>query len=104
MLIMRKYTYISIVIIALVSFTFATFAEATPLRKHKSEHRSYGTHQKVAQKRITASQAKSIARQRVRDAQVIDVMLNGNVYKVRMQKKNGRVVDINVDATTGRVR
>ena len=72
---MRKYTYISIVIIALVSFTFATFAEATPLRKHKSEHRN-GTHQKVAQKRITASQAKSIARQRVRDAQVIDVMLS----------------------------
>ena len=105
MLIMRSFTYISVIIISLMTLTFATFAEAAPLSKHKSEHRiSFATYQKVAQKRISASQAKSIARQKIRDAQVIDVVLNGNVYKVRMQKKNGHVVDIDVDATTGRVR
>ncbi|MEP6342530.1 MAG: PepSY domain-containing protein [Maricaulaceae bacterium] len=89
---------------AFLSFTFAASAEASTVRKHKSEYRYVKTYQKVAQKRISASQAKSIASKKVRNAQVLDVALNGNVYKVRMQKKNGRIVDVYVDATTGRVR
>jgi len=35
---------------------------------------------------------------------VIDISLKGETYKVRMQKKNGHVVDVYVDAATGRVR
>jgi len=58
----------------------------------------------VVQRKISASEAKSIARKKVRGAEVLDVSLNGNMYKVRMQKKNGHVIDVKVDATTGRVR
>ena len=101
---MRRYTYISVFIVALLSFAVSTVAEAAPSRLHKSEYRSAKTYQKTAQKRISASQAKSIARKKVRGASVIDIALNGNTYKVRMQKKNGRVVDVYVDATSGRVR
>lgn len=58
---------------------------------------------RYAQKKVSYSEAKSIARRKVRDARVVDVWLNGNRYTVRMQKKNGRVVDVYVDAITGRV-
>lgn len=58
----------------------------------------------IAQKKISPSEAKSIARKRVRGADVIDLSFDGKTYKVRMQKKNGRVVDVYVDAATGRVR
>jgi len=79
-----------------------------------SHHQKHKVHKKrslqapvviqYAQKKISPSQAKSIARTQVRGADVIDLSFNGNVYKVRMQKKNGRVVDVYVDAATGRVR
>ena len=74
------------------------------MRKHKSEYRHAKIYQKVAQKRISASQAKSIASKKVRDAKVVDVTPGGREHKVRMQKKNGRIVDVFVDATTGHVR
>lgn len=59
---------------------------------------------RFVQRKISASEAKSIARKKVRGAEVIDISLNGETYKVRMQKKNGHVVDVYVDAATGRVR
>lgn len=57
-----------------------------------------------AQVRVSAAQAKSIAQQRVPGAQVVDVALNGNTYRVRLIHPDGRVVDVYVDATTGRAR
>lgn len=59
---------------------------------------------RVVQRKISASEAKSIARKKVRGAEVIDISFDGHTYKVRMQKKNGHVVDVKVDAATGRVR
>jgi len=59
---------------------------------------------RYAQKKVSPSEAKNIARRKVRGADVIDISLKGGTYKVRMQKKNGRVVDVYVDAASGRVR
>ena len=101
---MRRYTYISVFILAILSFAFSTFAEASPSRKFKSEYRKAVKYEKVAQKRISASQAKSIARKKIRDAEVLAVIPERDRYIVRMQKKNGRIVDVSVDATTGRVK
>jgi uncharacterized membrane protein YkoI len=56
-----------------------------------------------AQSSISASKAKSIARRAVPGAEVVDISRKGNRYKVRMIRKDGRVVDIVIDATSGRV-
>lgn len=55
-----------------------------------------------AQSRITPSEAKAIARRHVPGAKFNDISRKGNVYRVRLLK-DGRVVDVLVDATTGRV-
>lgn len=59
---------------------------------------------KVAQRQISASQAKSIAMSRVPGGQYIDLRKSGNTYIVRIRDRNGRVRDIRIDATTGRVK
>lgn len=61
--------------------------------------------QQQSRRRISASQAKSIAMSRVRGARFINVqMVGGDTYRVRLQQKNGRIVDVYVDARTGRVK
>lgn len=60
--------------------------------------------QRWAQTRISQAQAKAIARRQVPGATVQHIFLNGNTYRVRMLKRDGRVVDVLIDATTGRVR
>lgn len=57
-----------------------------------------------AQRRISASEAKSIARRRAGGGEVVDISRNGNTYRVRVIRKDGRVVDVLIDATTGRVK
>jgi len=57
-----------------------------------------------AQRRISASEAKSIARSRVRGGEVVDISRNGDTYRVRVIRKDGRVVDVFIDANTGRVK
>ena len=57
----------------------------------------------VAQARISASQAKSIALREVPGGEVVDISRQGNVYRVRVVARSGRVVDVRVDARTGRV-
>ncbi len=57
-----------------------------------------------AQKIISASKAKMIARSRVKGGEVVDVSLRGKTYRVRVIAKNGRVVDVLIDANTGRVK
>ena len=59
---------------------------------------------KLAQRQISASQAKSIAMSRVPGGQYIDLRKSGNTYVVRIRDRNGRVRDIRIDATTGRVK
>ena len=41
---------------------------------------------------------------RVRGARLVDVQMVGpETYRVRLQRKNGQIVDVYVDAYTGRV-
>lgn len=56
-----------------------------------------------AQKAISPSKAKSIAAQRVPGAKFVDISRSGGQYRVRMLRKDGRVVDVLIDAATGRV-
>jgi len=49
-----------------------------------------------AQRKISASEAKSIALRRAGGGEVVDISRNGNTYRVR--------VDVLIDATTGRVK
>ena len=57
-----------------------------------------------AQRKISASEAKSIALRRAGGGEVVDISRNGNTYRVRVIRKDGRVVDVLIDATTGRVK
>ena len=56
-----------------------------------------------AQKAISPSKAKSIAARRVPGAKFVDISRSGGQYRVRMLRKDGRVVDVLIDAATGRV-
>jgi len=57
-----------------------------------------------AQRRISASEAKSIALRRAGGGEVVDIARNGDTYRVRVIRKDGRVVDVLIDANTGRVK
>lgn len=57
-----------------------------------------------AQSRISYAQAKSIALRSRPGSKYIGMRLNGDVYVVRLETARGRVVDVRVDATTGRIR
>ena len=57
----------------------------------------------LAQRQISASEAKRIALRRVPGGEVVDISRNGNVYRVRIVARSGRVVDVAVDASTGRI-
>ena len=68
------------------------------------EHKANQPVLKVAQKKISASKAKKIARSRVKGGEVVDISLRNNTYRVRVIAKNGQVVDVLIDANTGRVK
>ena len=51
-----------------------------------------------------APEAKSIARRRVKGGEVVDIARNGDTYRVRVIARDGRVVDVFIDANTGRVK
>ena len=57
-----------------------------------------------AQRKISASEAKSIALRRAGGGEVVDISRNGNTYSVRVIRKDGRVIDVLIDAATGRVK
>ena len=58
----------------------------------------------IAQNSISAAEAKSIARRRVKGGEVVDIARNGDTYRVRVIARDGRVVDVFIDANTGRVK
>ena len=61
--------------------------------------------QNQTQRKISASRAKAAAMSRYRDAKFVNVQLvNQSTYRVRLQQSNGRIVDVYVDAYTGRVK
>lgn len=57
-----------------------------------------------AQRSISPAEAKSIAQKRVPGGQVVDIKRRGDTYSVRIIKKSGKVVDVLIDANTGRVK
>jgi len=57
-----------------------------------------------AQAKVSAGQAKSIARRKHPGAKFNNISREGNYWVVRLVKKDGRIVDVFIDATTGRVR
>ncbi len=76
--------------------------EASIAKPAGPEIRHYA--QRKAESRISASQAKSAAQRRYPGAKFVNIKVVGNAYRVRLQQKNGRIVDVSVDARTGRVR
>lgn len=106
----RLRAYISTaIVIAGFSFAGATTAMAAPsdsailtVASPVVSVQTLSRFDKVAQRMISASEAKAIARRRVPGAKYVDMSRNGKIYKVRLQK-DGRVIDVLIDATTGRV-
>ncbi len=62
------------------------------------------TREMLAERKVSASEAKSIALSQVGGGEVVDISRKGDTYRVRVIAKNGRVVDVYIDATTGRVK
>lgn len=56
------------------------------------------------QRQITAREAKAIALSRFPGGEVVDIRRTGDAYRVRVIARDGRVVDVVVDANTGRIR
>ncbi len=57
-----------------------------------------------AEQKISYSQAKSIARSRYPGAEIVDIRLKGNTYRVRLVLQNSQMVDVLIDAVSGRIR
>lgn len=105
----------SIIIVAIALFLSAATAMAAPqmpANKPVQTSQTYlqsasanaGSYVQYAQNRISASKAKSIALKRVNGGEYVDLRLVGNTYIVRVRAPGGRIVDIRIDATTGRVK
>ena len=60
--------------------------------------------QRNGDRKISASQAKSAAQRSRPGSKFVNIQMSGNAYRVRLQQKNGRIVDVYVDARTGRVK
>ena len=58
----------------------------------------------LVQREISAREAKAIALGRVPGGEVVDIRRTADAYRVRIIARDGRVVDIVVDAATGRIR
>jgi uncharacterized membrane protein YkoI len=56
-----------------------------------------------AQSSISPAQAKSIAQSRVKGGQAVDIKRSGDTYRVRVIAPNNKIVDVYIDANTGRV-
>lgn len=88
-----------------VSNDFSLRLDYTDAAVQRDHPRAAQYVQKQPQRRISASRAKSIALERVRGAKFIDVQLvSSDTYRVRLKQNNGRIIDVYVDAHTGRVR
>ncbi len=58
----------------------------------------------IAQATITASKAKNIALQKNKGSEVVDISREGEVYRVRLIRSDGVVIDVFIDAATGKVK
>ena len=84
---------------------FALLASALSLSAASAHAQNWGGHVVlVAQTSISPAEAKSIARKKVPGAEVVDIKRRGDTYSVRVIKESGKVVDVLIDANTGRVK
>ena len=98
---MRHSRYISILAAFLLSLTVSGSALAY---WHPAPERSATLPYQEVQRQISPQEARQIALSRVPGGEVVDIQRLRDSYRVRIIARNGRVVDIIVDAYTGRVR
>lgn len=84
--------------------THQNYVAPNRARQNRAYRAPSAGYMQFAQNRISAAEAKSIARRRVKGGEVVDIARNGDTYRVRVIAKNGRVVDVLIDAKTGRVK
>ena len=101
MISLRKYM---IGVIALIGATAAVPAQAaiSPFNPVPAATQ-IASYVQYAQNMISPSRAKAIAAKRVRGAKFVDISRSGGKYRVRMLRRDGRVVDVFIDAYSGRV-
>lgn len=90
-------------LLALSSAFFAVPAMAAPQVETMASQPVDAPYVQYAQSVISPSKAKSIAARAVPGAKFVDITRSGDQYRVRMLRKDGQVVDVLIDATTGRV-
>lgn len=101
---MKRATIISAVMMALLSSAPA-MAETSALAASDRTMAAAQTDViRYAQRQISPREAKSIALSRVPGGEVVDIRRSGDTYRVRIIARDGRVIDIVVDANTGRIR
>ncbi|WP_298913647.1 PepSY domain-containing protein [uncultured Algimonas sp.] len=100
---MTRSTFITAALLALLS---ATPALAAPQWDRPGERASApaAASWHEAQREISPQEARAIALRRVPGGEVVDIRRLPDAYRVRIITRDGRVVDIVVDARTGRVR
>jgi len=115
-LMIRIVKYVSAASCVILLSTFASTAHAavvTPqsdvsLINHEAMGSAETSSQEInikyfVQSEITASEAKAIAGKEYPDAEVVDISRSGAQYKVRLIRKDGRVIDLFIDVATGSV-
>jgi len=99
---MTRSTFISgLILAALLS---APASAAIPQWGQTAESASSSAAYQLVQREISPREAKAIALARVPGGEVLDIRRTSDAYRVRIIARDGRVVDIVVDAVTGRVR
>jgi len=100
---MTRLTLISALLLAV--FVSAPASAAIPPTAHVEAAPVASTpFEQLVQREISAREAKAIALGRVPGGEVVDIRRTSDAYRVRIIARDGRVIDIIVDAATGRIR
>lgn len=100
---MTRTTFISAVFVAVLMSAPAS-AAIPHWGPQSSVSQAADTSTLLVQREISAREAKAIALARVPGGEVVDIRRTADAYRVRIIARDGRVVDIVVDAATGRIR
>lgn len=101
-------------VLLLGATTMPAVAKPGKWKVHPNQNRAYNVQQTYtvltnayplfAQNSISPAQAKAIARKHVKGGEAVDVTRKGETYRVRVIVKGGKVVDVFIDAKSGRVK
>jgi uncharacterized membrane protein YkoI len=98
----RKTLISAALLVALMSApAFAAIPQGSPVHTASSLNAQSW---QLVQREISAREAKAKALARVPGGEVVDIRRTSDAYRVRIIARDGRVVDIIVDAATGRIR